>query len=151
MSVACSHNFLSKFFLHLLPLPIRRVRVLLIYLAVPLSLVHLVHSARVTARWNLTTGWRVPDRRQLRPAWPRWVVLSSWRLVGVSRWFAASICSARSFFVNLALVVFFLFTLLPLLSNFLEFYNSRVLVGAKLMLVKRGNRNAVGSIRLHAT
>lgn len=50
-------------FMHLLPLPVGRVRVLRIDLAISLSLVHLVDPTRVTAGWNLTTGWRVSNRR----------------------------------------------------------------------------------------
>ena len=107
--------------MHLLPLPVGRVRVLRIDLAISLSLVHLVDPTRVTTGWNLTTGGRVSNRRQLRPAWSRGIILSPWRLIGVGRWFAASIGSARSLFFDFALVVFFLFTLLPLLSNLLKF------------------------------
>lgn len=53
----------SRLFVHLLPLAVGRVRVLWVYLAVALSLVHLVDSTWVTAGWNLTTGWRVSNRR----------------------------------------------------------------------------------------
>ena len=139
---------MSSLFVHLLALAIGRVWVLRVYLAVPLSLVHLVDPTWIAASWDLTAGWRVPDRRQLRP-WSRWVVLPAWGLVGVGRWFATSVGSARSLVINLALVVFFLLALFPLLSNFFEFCSS-VLVGAKLMRVKRKHRISVGSIRLHA-
>ena len=136
-------------FIHLLPLAVGRVRVLRVYLAISLSLVHLVDPTWVIAGWNLATGWRVSNRRKLRPTWSRGIILSTGRLVRVSRWFAASVGSARSLFFNFALVVFFFLTLLPLLSNFLELYRN-ALVGAKLMLVKRNHRIPMGNIRLHA-
>lgn len=76
-SVLDSRLWGTASWVHLLTLPVGRVRISCVHLTITL-LVHLVDSTGVLSR-NLTAGRSVADGRQVRTS-TRWVVLSWWSL-----------------------------------------------------------------------
>jgi len=112
---------------HLLALPVRRVWVTRVHLAVAL-LVQLFHPSGVLTG-NLTAGRCVTDGRQLR-ANARRVALTRRSLSRISGLAVDLIrlggCTLSLLF-SLALVVFLLLACLPLLSDLLEFFGCSLL------------------------
>ena len=102
---------------HLLALPVRRVWVSRVYLAVAL-LVHLLHPSWVLT-WDLSTGGGITDGWELRTHAGR-VVL--WRRLGRVGGLAVGLrrCTL-SLVVSLALVLLLLLSRLPLLADLFEF------------------------------
>lgn len=103
---------------HLLALPVRRVWVSRVHLAVAL-LVHLLHPSWVLT-WDLSPGRSVTDRRELGTD-ARRVVL--WRRLGrVGRLAIGLRRCTLSLVVRLSLALFLLLSRFPLLADLLELW-----------------------------
>ena len=103
---------------HLLALPIRRVRVSRVHLAIAL-LVHLLDPPGVLT-WNLSAGGGVTDRWKLG-ADARRIVLW-WRLRRIGGLPVGLRSCTLSLVISLALVLFLLLPRLPLLADLFELW-----------------------------